>query len=134
MIPEQQLNINEIETVSQPSLTYKLDMEKKHISGVIDNQEAIKQAVLKILNTERYAYVIYNSEYGVELERLIGKDYDFIMTDLERTISEAILADERMLSISDFKIEKTGIDNLTASFIVNSVFGSDNISVEVQVL
>ena len=134
MIPEQQLNLTELESVPQPSLTYYLDMDKKRISGMIDNQEAIKQAVIKILNTERYAYVIYNSEYGVELERLVGADYDFIVSDLKRTISEALMADDRVLSISDFKIQKTGVDSLTASFTVNSVFGSDKISVEVQVL
>lgn len=134
MIPEQQVDLTNLEVVSQPSLTYKLDFERKRISGKIDNEEAIMQMVMKILYTERYAYVIYSSQYGVELDRLIGKDYDFIVSDLERTITEALLADDRILSITDFVTEQVGIDRMTASFTVNSVVGSANISTEVKIV
>ena len=132
MTPEKTVNITELETVTQPSLTYKLDTDKKRIIGKIDNQEAIIQTVKKILNTERYAYVIYSSQYGSELENLIGKDYDFIVSDLERTINEALSVDERITSISDFTITKSGVDSLLASFNVNSIYGTDRIEVEVQ--
>lgn len=134
MIPEQQVDLTNLEVVSQPSLTYKLDFERKRISGKIDNEEAIKQLVMKILYTERYAYVIYSSQYGVELDRLIGKDYDFIVSDLERTITEALLADDRILSITDFAAEQTAIDRMTATFTVNSVVGSVNINTEVIIV
>ena len=134
MIPEQQVDLTNLEVVSQPSLTYKLDFERKRISGKIDNEEAIRQLVMKILYTERYAYVIYSSQYGVELDRLIGKDYDFIVSDLERTITEALLADDRILSITDFVAEQTAIDRMTATFTVNSVVGSVNINTEVIIV
>ena len=134
MIPEQQVDLTNLEVVSQPSLTYKLDFERKRISGKIDNEEAIIQSVMKILYTERYAYVIYSSQYGVELDRLIGKDYDFIVSDLERTITEALLADDRILSITDFVAEQTAIDRMTATFTVNSVVGSVNINTEVIIV
>jgi len=134
MIPEQQVDLTNLEVVSQPSLTYKLDFERKRISGKIDNEEAIMQLVMKILYTERYAYVIYSSQYGVELDRLIGKDYDFIVSDLERTITEALLADDRILSITDFVAEQTAIDRMTATFTVNSVVGSVNINTEVIIV
>ena len=133
MIPEQISSLNRLEFISQPSLTYKLDFDKRRIGGKIDNMDATTQAVMKILYTERYAYVIYSSQYGVELERLIGKDYDFIISDLQRTITEAVLADDRMISVTEFKITKTGIDTLTASFTVNSIFGQANITVGVTV-
>ena len=134
MIPEQQVDLTNLEVVSQPSLTYKLDFERKRISGKIDNEEAIMQLVMKILYTERYAYVIYSSQYGVELDRLIGKDYDFIVSDLERTITEALLADDRILSITDFVAEQTAIDRMSATFTVNSVVGSVNINTEVIIV
>jgi hypothetical protein len=134
MIPEQQVDLTNLEVVNQPSLTYKLDFERKRISGKIDNEEAIRQLVMKILYTERYAYVIYSSQYGVELDRLIGKDYDFIVSDLERTITEALLADDRILSITDFVAEQTAIDRMTATFTVNSVVGSVNINTEVIIV
>ena len=40
MIPEQRVDLTNLEVVSQPSLTYKLDFERKRISGKIDNEEA----------------------------------------------------------------------------------------------
>lgn len=134
MIPEQQVDLTNLEVVNQPSLTYKLDFERKRISGKIDNEEAIMQLVMKILYTERYAYVIYSSQYGVELDRLIGKDYDFIVSDLERTITEALLADDRILSITGFVAEQTAIDRMTVTFTVNSVVGSANINTEVIIV
>lgn len=134
MIPEQQVDLTNLEVISQPSLTYKLDFERKRISGKINNEEAVMQLVMKILYTERYAYVIYSSQYGVELDRLIGKEYDFIVSDLERTITEALLADDRILSITDFTTEQTEIDRMTASFRVNTVIGATNISTEVNIL
>lgn len=39
----------------------------------MDGMEAVKQAVYKILQTERYKYVIYDWNYGVELEDLLEK-------------------------------------------------------------
>lgn len=134
MIPEQEVNLTNLEVVNQPSLTYRLDFERKRISGFIDNEEAIMQLVMKILYTERYAYVIYSSQYGVELNRLIGQEYDFIISDLERTITEALLADDRILSITDFTTEQTAIDRMAVSFRVNSVVGATNISTEVQIV
>ena len=134
MIPEQQVDLTNLEVISQPSLTYKLDFERKRITGKIDDEEAIMQLVMKILYTERYAYVIYSSQYGVELDRLIGKDYDFIVSDLERTITEALLADDRILGITDFVAEQTAIDRMAVSFRVNSVVGATNISTEVQIV
>lgn len=134
MIPEQQVDLTNLEVVNQPSLTYKLDFERKRISGKIDDEEAIMQLVMKILYTERYAYVIYSSQYGVELDRLIGKDYDFIVSDLERTITEALLADDRILSITNFVAEQTAIDRMSVTFTVNSVVGSVDINTEVMIV
>jgi hypothetical protein len=134
MIPEQQVDLTNLEVASQPSLTYKLDFERKRITGKIDDEEAIMQLVMKILYTERYAYVIYSSQYGVELDRLVGKDYDFIVSDLERTITEALLADDRILSITNFVAEQTAIDKMTVTFTVNSVVGSANINTEVIIV
>jgi len=134
MIPEQEVNLTNLEVVTQPSRTYKLDFDRKRITGKIDNMDSIIQLVMKILYTERYAYVIYSSQYGVELDRLIGEEYDFIVSDLERTITEALLADDRILSITDFKTEQTGLDTMIVSFMVNSSEGSTNFSTEVEII
>lgn len=134
MVPSSDINLNQLEINVQASKTYKLDVENKRILGMIDNSDAIMQAVMKILNTERYANVIYSSQYGVELERFMGMDFDFVISDLERTVTEAILADDRMISITDFSAEKLGLNSLQATFKVNSVFGSAQINLEVPIV
>ena len=85
MIPEQNANLTILEEQIQPSRTYHLDLDRKRVASMIDGHDAIIQAVKKILYTERYAYVIYSSQYGVELDRLIGHEYDFIVSDIKRT-------------------------------------------------
>ena len=134
MIPEQSIDLTNMEVENQPSRTYKLDFERKRIGGMIDNEQAIMQMVMKILYTERYAYVIYSSQYGVELDRMIGQDYDFIVSDLERTITEALTADDRVIDITDFKTEKIGIDKMEVSFRVNTIDGSTNIDTGVNII
>lgn len=134
MIPEQSIDLTNVEIENQPSRTYKLDFERKRIGGMIDNEQAIMQMVMKILYTERYAYVIYSSQYGVELDRMIGQDYDFIVSDLERTITEALTADDRVIDITDFQTNKTGNDKMEVSFTVNTFDGSVDIETEVSIL
>lgn len=101
---------------------------------MIDGHEAIIQAVRKILSTERYAYVIYSSQYGVELDRLIGQEYDFIVSDIKRTLTEALLMDNRIIGLENFEMEKTGLDTMEVSFLVNSIEGEVDFSTEVKIV
>ena len=47
----------EIET--QPSLTYKMDLDGDSVRGLVDEQDAMKQMIFRTLQTERYQYIIY---------------------------------------------------------------------------
>lgn len=133
MLPEQNINILNVEVTTQPSLTYKLDVENGTIIGQTDGLDAMKQVVNKILGTERYAYVVYSPKYGIELESLVGKDFGYVTAVLEQKITEALLEDERILSVSDFNITKTSVDTLIASFTVMTVEGNVKMSTEVQI-
>ncbi len=133
MIPDQAFDLTQLEFENQPNLTYRADLSSNRISGMIDGHDAVTQAVTKILRTERYSSVIYSSQYGVELERLIGQDYNFILSDLRRTLSEALLADDRVLSISSFSIRELSNDSLEATFIVETVDGNVGVSTEVTI-
>ena len=101
---------------------------------MIDGRDAIIQAVRKILYTERYAYVIYSSQYGIELDRLIGQEYDFIVSDIKRTLTEALLMDNRIIGLENFEMEKTGLDTMEVNFLVNSIEGEINFSTEVKIV
>lgn len=134
MIPEQNANLTILEEQIQPSRTYHLDLVRKRVTSMIDGQDAIIQAVRKILYTERYAYVIYSSQYGVELDRLVGQEYDFIVSDIKRTLTEALLVDNRIISLENFEMEKTGLDTMKVNFLVNSIEGEINFSTEVKLV
>lgn len=131
MVPEQNNEILELEIATEPTLTYKLDFETKRISTKVDDFEAVMQAIMKILYTERYSCVIYSSDYGVELEKLIGQDYDYVVSDIERIITEALTVDDRVLSISDLEIVKLNKDSAQVTFTVNTIYGAQAIATEV---
>ena len=124
MIPKNTVIDNDIgfEIVEQPSNTYRLDLDKKKILGYTDGIEAIKQAIYKIIFTERYNYAIYSWNYGIELEDLFGKPKDFVYSDLERRITEALLQDDRINSVDNFVFSSNKGD-VSVTFTVNTVFG-----------
>lgn len=105
MIPQMQMQddlVNDFEFEQQPSKTYKMNLEQMTIGGWIDGLEAVKQSVYKILNTERYDYIIYSWNYGSELTNLIGEQITFVNSKIEQKITEALLQDERIEKVSNF--------------------------------
>ncbi|GIP18381.1 hypothetical protein J40TS1_40230 [Paenibacillus montaniterrae] len=118
-VPATDDNLN----ADQPSLTWKLDFDKGRVSGKIDQLEAVKQAVYKALQTDRYWYVIYSDDYGHELSTLIGDQPAFMQSELKRMVEEALMVDERIQSVDVLDITTNG-DQLVFSFRVNSLFGS----------
>lgn len=101
------------------------------IAGFVDEEEAIKQAIYHILNTERYAYDIYDDNYGVELQQYIGKDFDYLKTTIQNTLEEALTQDDRITSVEVTSIEKISNDIAKVQF---TVFANKNkIEMEVNV-
>ena len=68
----------DFEITEQPTHTYKMNLESNLIRGYTDGQEAMKQAIYKILNTERYQYVMYSWNYGIELLDLYGEPVSYV--------------------------------------------------------
>jgi phage baseplate assembly protein W len=106
----------------QPSKTYRMDMNAKRISGTVDGLEAVKQAVYKILRTERFRYYMYDASYGSELANLPGGNSALVQSELNRRIRQALLQDDRITEVQDMRIDVTG-DEVAAEFTVVSTFG-----------
>jgi hypothetical protein len=115
----------------ETSRTYKL-LSPGKIQDNIDGVEALQQAVYKMLNTEKYEYPIYSFIYGIELEDLMGKDPAYVKVELKRRISECLLQDERITKVQNFEFSGSK-DQLLCSFDVISIFGSMNITREVNI-
>ena len=92
------------------------------VRGETDELDAMRQAVSKILQTERYRYAVYDWNYGVELEDLYGKNVSYVIPELKRRIEDALLADDRVTAVTDFSFrEEKG--SVTAAFTVYTIFG-----------
>lgn len=132
MIPEVDNELLTLEEEEQPGLTYALDIESGRIRGKVDGLEAIRQAVYLILSTERYDFLIYSWNYGVELKNLIGQPRDYAFSEIKRVITEALTQDDRINAVDgfDFSVEKKTV---LVSFVVHSIYGETTLEVEVNV-
>lgn len=130
MLPE--LNaINELDEV-MPSYTYNINRNTNRISGYIDGKDAIIQAIYLILQTERYESMIYNWYYGVEIDDLIGKNKDYVTSELSRTIREALLEDDRITEVTNFSINYDK-NIAVVHFLVETIIGDIDINWEVNI-
>ena len=123
------IGVDEEVEVQMPTRTYKISNGR--VNGWIDDLEAMRQAVEKILLTERFEWVIYSDNYGIEIQDLIGNDFDLIQSEIERVVGEALLADERIESVDNFDLKQTDRSSLLFSFTVLTVFGEINMEQEV---
>ena len=127
-------DINEnIAVEESPTKTYKMKLFGDRINGKTDEQEAMKQAIYKILNTERYSYSIYSWNYGIELKDLFGKPKSFCKSELKRRIKEALIQDNRILDVNAFSFEDKKRRELAVIFTANTIYGDVNITKEVQI-
>ena len=113
----------DLEMETEPSVNYKMNIKQDIINGTVDELEAMKQVIYKILNTERYQYIIYSWNYGIELMDLFGMPVIYVIPELERRITEALIQDERIESVDDFEFDSSEIRTVKASFTVHTIFG-----------
>lgn len=106
----------------QPSKTYLLNQTKEVIRGTIDDIKALEQTIELILSIERYEYIIYSWNYGVETKDLIGEDYLYVCSELKRRIEEALVQDDRINSVDSFLFEENK-NKVKVTFTVHSIFG-----------
>lgn len=107
----------------QSSKTYRMHLMHGVINGYSDKISAVEQAIYKILNTERYQYVIYSWNYGIELTDLFGEAATFVCPELARRITEALTQDERIVSVDGFSFDTEEKRVVKASFIVHTIYG-----------
>lgn len=123
----------DFEIEEQPSQTYKMNLEGDSVRGFCDGLEAMKQAVFRILNTERYQYVIYPWYYGIETLDLYGEPVTYVCPELERRITEALLIDTRISSVTDFEHDLSVKGVVQTAFTVNTVYGAIKAKKEVNI-
>ncbi|MBP1990204.1 DUF2634 domain-containing protein [Paenibacillus eucommiae] len=133
MIPQGGISgdAQDLELAQQSSRTYRINPLTKRVGGMIDGLEAVKQAVYKILQTERYAHIIYSTDYGSQLSTAPGTSPAYVQMELGRKIRDALIQDDRITDVQDMQIRING-DEALASFIVNSEYGNFQVTEEVS--
>lgn len=113
----------DFEITEQPTHTYKMNLESNLIRGYTDGQEAMKQAIYKILNTERYQYVMYSWNYGIKLLDLYGEPVSYVCPELERRITESLTWDDRIQTVDNFEFNISKKGEILVTFTAHTVFG-----------
>ena len=112
-----------VEESEQPTKTYKMLLENNRVRGYTDGQEAMKQAIFKILQTERYQHnQVYSDNYGVEFVDLYGQPVAYCVPEIERRITEALMWDERIERVSNFSFE-INKRVISVNFTAYTIFG-----------
>ncbi len=114
---------NDFEIKEQPSFTYRMQPDKKLLRGYTDGLEAVKQAIFKIIMTERYQYIMYSWNYGIELLDLFGEPVTYVCPELKRRISEALLCDDRIWSVDNFEFDFPQKGVVHVVFTTHTIFG-----------
>lgn len=122
---------DDIEEITLPSLTYQVSNGR--IIGNIDGLDAMRQAIDKLLRTERFIFEIYSDQYGNDLDELIGKEYEYVEADIARVLYEAILGDDRVDSVEVTSISQQSPNSLFANISIATMFGTITTGVEVEV-
>ena len=107
----------------KPSLNYMMHLDNKMIIGNADKQLAMKQVIYKILNTERYQYIIYSWNYGIELKDLFGMPVSYVCCEVQDRIKEALTQDDRINDVIDFDYSFPAKGVIHVSFTVKTIFG-----------
>lgn len=132
MLPKTTDITENLTTTQQPSRTYRMMITDEKIVGQVEDIDAIAQACYKILNTERYQYVIYSWNYGVELQDLFGKPMPYVYAEVPRRIREALIQDDRVDDVTDFELSHEK-GQLLAKFSVVTTSGTIQMEKGVQI-
>lgn len=135
MIPSNESNIDlttDFDVATETTRTYRMDHNRKRITGYVDERQAIEQAIYKLLSTERYDEIVYSWNYGAEIGKLFGKPIPYVYSELKRLTTEALLHDERILSAEYFTFEHKR-NKVFMSLVANTIYGFVEIQKEVGV-
>lgn len=115
-----------------PTKTYFMNLDPANIRGFADGLASMRQVVYLTLNTERFVYLAFSGNYGLELRDLFGMPLSYVMPELQRRVAEALTWDSRIRAVDGFTFEPNG-HSLRVTFTVHTDFGDLDAEKEVTV-
>lgn len=109
------------------SRSYKLDLTRGRIlrAGSIDGLASIQQTIKKAILTPRFRCLIYDNQYGSEIQQVITAEdatLELAEAEIPRLIREALIPDTRIFEVQDFEFDFVN-DRAYISFTAQTVFG-----------
>ena len=117
---------NEETKVIEVPREYGIDFTTGQLTGkIVEGLEAIKVWVWLCMHTERFRHAIYSADYGTSVEQYFGHvlSDEYINTDCESEVTDAVLMNEYIEGIEDFEVVRNS-DSLDIKFRVVTKFGS----------
>ncbi len=122
--------ISSVETAQElPSRTYRLDLDAGRIVGFVDGQEAVRQAIRKAIITPRFKCLIYDNQYGSEIEDAVicnDATREYIESVMEGFVRDCLKPDTRILDVHDFEFEFQD-DAAYITFTADTIYGETEI-------
>lgn len=99
---------------------------------VVTRNEAIQVWLYKLLKTERYRYIAYYDDYGLELEKYMGKTPNdgVSASAVYADIKEAVLVNPYIISVTNVLFKTEG-KVVTVQMEYETVYGKDKLKLEV---
>ncbi len=110
--------------------TYRMDFKNKRIIGMVDGVEAAAQAIFKALQTRRFAYLIYDDQYGCDVFNKIGNlnlTQSYLEADLPSMIEDTFLNEEMVRGINDLEFNIISGDSVAIQLAVSTIYGDATI-------
>jgi len=120
------ISIGEVEREQeQPSLTYRLDLDRGRIIGKVNGLDAVNQFIRKALISPRFRCLIYDNQYGSEIKQTIiagDASPEYIEAAMPRIVKDALFTDSRVLDVYDFSFSFAD-EQASIRFTARTVFG-----------
>lgn len=99
---------------------------------IVEKNEAIKVWVLHTLRVERYRYLAYFDDYGIELEPFVGTGPNDSerSSELFRYVKEGLLVNPYILDVTALST-KLDHKKITMKLQLATVYGSTSVGIEV---
>ena len=125
----------ELPLFTQPAWNFEVDKfifdgNGQHV--IVTGQEALKVWIYKALKTERFSYLAYSWQYGIELHPFVGKvmSVQERYSELRRVITECLMVNPYILSVDSVEFSPENKENVVDTTIgLTTVYGEVRISV-----
>jgi len=104
------------------------DADGRH--KIVEGDEAIRIWIYKALSTERFRYLAYSWQYGIELHPFLGKVMSVQQrySEIKRVIVECLMVNPYIKSIDTIDIQHEG-DTVDISITLTTIYGEVSVDV-----